>query len=69
MRRYYRGRVDRGKRAGIRGSSAIRFASLPIYLAKFYSRDLLETFWRAILFLQQEVQIARYIDATTKSLT
>ena len=67
MQRYYRSRADLGKRAGIRGSSATRFASLPIY-----SRDLLRKFWRAILFLRQEVQIAqkaRYIDATTKSLT
>ena len=39
------------------------------YLPKFYSRDFLGTFWRAILFFRQEVQIARYIDATTKSLT
>lgn len=30
IRRYYRSRANLGKRAGIRGSSATRFASLPI---------------------------------------
>ena len=40
-----------------------------LYLPKFYSRDLLGKFWSAILFLRQEVQIAKYIDATTKLLT
>ena len=68
MRRYYQSRADLGT------SGCSWLVSDPVreldHPPEVYSRwDLLGTFWQAILFLRQEEQIARYIDATIKSLT